>query len=48
MGKGGPSSIGMADFAEDAGLDWTHPREASQQHHTPGTDLKPAGEEEER
>ena len=42
MGKGRPSSSGKADFAEE------HPKEASEQHHTPGTDLESAGEEEER
>nr|KAG5696736.1 hypothetical protein BaRGS_028856 [Batillaria attramentaria] len=30
------------------GLDWTHPQEASTQHHTPSPDMEPAGEKEER
>nr|KAG5710829.1 hypothetical protein BaRGS_026980 [Batillaria attramentaria] len=34
--------------AEEVGLDWTHPQEASIQHHTPSPDMKPAGEKEER
>nr|KAG5706130.1 hypothetical protein BaRGS_025752 [Batillaria attramentaria] len=28
--------------------DWTHPQEASIQHHTPNPDVEPAGEKEER
>nr|KAG5700709.1 hypothetical protein BaRGS_029074 [Batillaria attramentaria] len=31
-----------------SGLDWTHPQEASIQHHTPSPDMEPAGEKEER
>ena len=46
-GQGEPSSSGNADFAEEVGLDWTRPKKASQQHHTPGTDLEPAVEEKE-
>nr|KAG5699123.1 hypothetical protein BaRGS_014422 [Batillaria attramentaria] len=30
------------------GLDWTHPQEATIQHHTPSPDMEPAGEREER
>ena len=37
-----------ADFAEEVGLDWTHPKEASDQPYTPSPDLEPAGEKEER
>ena len=29
------------------GVDWSHPHEASQQHHQAGTDLESAGEERE-
>nr|KAG5686550.1 hypothetical protein BaRGS_035221 [Batillaria attramentaria] len=39
---------GQADPAEEVGLDWTHPQEASIQHHTPSPDMEPAGEKEER
>nr|KAG5694560.1 hypothetical protein BaRGS_032505 [Batillaria attramentaria] len=34
--------------AGEVGLDWTHPQEASIQHHTPSPDMEPAGEKEER
>ena len=37
----------LSDTAEEVGLDWTHPQEASIQHHTPSPDLGPSGEEEE-
>nr|KAG5714060.1 hypothetical protein BaRGS_020388 [Batillaria attramentaria] len=33
---------------EEVGLDWTHPQEASIQHHTTSPDMEPAGEKEER
>nr|KAG5689408.1 hypothetical protein BaRGS_017926 [Batillaria attramentaria] len=33
---------------QELGLDWTHPQEASIQHHTPSPDMEPAGEKEER
>nr|KAG5696024.1 hypothetical protein BaRGS_013930 [Batillaria attramentaria] len=39
---------GQADPAEEVGLDWTHPQEASIQHHTPSPDMEPTGEKEER
>ena len=48
MGVSGTGTSGQADTAEEVGLDWTHPQEASIQHHTPSPDLEPAGEEEER
>nr|KAG5708629.1 hypothetical protein BaRGS_034846 [Batillaria attramentaria] len=38
----------QADPAEEVGLDWTHPQEASIQHHTPSPDMEPTGEKEER
>ena len=38
----------QADSAKEVGLDWTHPQEASIQHHTPSTDLEPARKDEER
>nr|KAG5710092.1 hypothetical protein BaRGS_030168 [Batillaria attramentaria] len=31
---------GQADPAEEVGLDWTHPQEASIQHHTPSPDME--------
>nr|KAG5693361.1 hypothetical protein BaRGS_017654 [Batillaria attramentaria] len=43
-----PGTSGQADPAEEVGLDWTHPQEASIQHHTPSPDMEPAGEKEER
>ena len=46
--RGGKGTSGQADTAEEVGLDRTHPQEASIQHHTPSSDLEPAGEEEER
>ena len=48
MGASGTGTSGQADTAEEVGLDGTHPQEASIQHHTPSSDLEPAGEEEER
>ena len=39
---------GQADTAEEVVLDWTHPQEASIQHHMPSPDLEPAAEEKER
>ena len=41
----GTGTSGPADTAEEVRLDWTHPQEASIQHHTPSPDLEPAGEE---
>nr|KAG5692464.1 hypothetical protein BaRGS_005010 [Batillaria attramentaria] len=37
----------QADPAEEVGLDWTHPQEASIQH-TTRPDMEPTGEKEER
>nr|KAG5698015.1 hypothetical protein BaRGS_005833 [Batillaria attramentaria] len=34
--------------AEEVGLDWTHPQEASIQHHTSSPDMEPSGEKEDR
>ena len=48
MGTSGPGLSGQADTAEEVGLDRTHPKETSIQHHTPGPDLEPAGKKEER
>nr|KAG5705003.1 hypothetical protein BaRGS_022845 [Batillaria attramentaria] len=48
MGASGTGTIGQADPVEEGGLDWTHPQEASIQHHTPSPDMEPAGEKEER
>ena len=48
VGTSGLGTSGQADTVEEVGLDWTHPQEASIQHHTPSPDLEPAGEEEER
>nr|KAG5692611.1 hypothetical protein BaRGS_030039 [Batillaria attramentaria] len=44
----GAGTSGQADPAEEVGLDWTHPQEASIQHHTPSPDMEPTGEKEER
>nr|KAG5687018.1 hypothetical protein BaRGS_016488 [Batillaria attramentaria] len=46
--RAGAGTSGQADPAEEVGLDWTHPQEASIQHHTPSPDMEPAGEKEER
>ena len=48
VGASGTGTSGQADTAEEAGLDRTHPQEASIQHHMPSSDLEPAREEEER
>nr|KAG5706127.1 hypothetical protein BaRGS_025749 [Batillaria attramentaria] len=48
VGASGAGTSGQADPAEEVGLDWTHPQEASIQHHTPSPDMEPAGEKEER
>ena len=48
MGASGTGTSGQADTVEEVGLDWTHPQEASIQHHTPRLDLEPTGEEEEK
>jgi hypothetical protein len=29
-------------------MDWTHPEETTDKHHSPGPDLEPSGEEKER
>ena len=47
MGKSKTGFSGQANFAEEVELDWTHPKEASDQHHTPNPDLELAGEKEE-
>ena len=39
---------GKADFAEEVGLDRTHPQGTSIQYDTPSPDLEPTGKEEER
>nr|KAG5698972.1 hypothetical protein BaRGS_033485 [Batillaria attramentaria] len=44
----GAGTSGQADPAEEVGLDWTHPQEASIQHHTSSPDMEPTGEKEER
>nr|KAG5714464.1 hypothetical protein BaRGS_006910 [Batillaria attramentaria] len=47
--RGGAGTSGQADPAEEVGLDWTHPQEASiQQPHAKPPDMEPAGEKEER
>nr|KAG5703355.1 hypothetical protein BaRGS_023402 [Batillaria attramentaria] len=46
--RAGQGTSGQADPAEEVGLDWTHPQEASIQHHTRSPDMEPAGEKEER
>ena len=38
---------GSTDPWKKMGLDWTHPQEASQQHHQAGSDLESTGEEKE-
>nr|KAG5694941.1 hypothetical protein BaRGS_031224 [Batillaria attramentaria] len=48
MGTSGTGTTGQADPAEEVGLDWTHPQEASIQHHTPSPDKEPVEEKEER
>ena len=48
MGASRTGTSGQADTAEEVGLDWTHPQEASIQHHMSSPDLEPAGEEKER
>nr|KAG5696668.1 hypothetical protein BaRGS_023077 [Batillaria attramentaria] len=46
--RAGQEPLAQADPAEEVGLDWTHPQEASIQHHTPSPGMEPAGEKEER
>ena len=48
VGASGTRTGGQTDTADEVGLDWTHPQEASIQHYTPNPDLEPAGEDEER
>ena len=48
VGVSRTGTSGQADAAEEVGLEWTHPQEASIQHHMPSPDLEPTGEEEER
>nr|KAG5710925.1 hypothetical protein BaRGS_013659 [Batillaria attramentaria] len=48
VGASRAGTSGQADPAEEVGLDWTHPQEASIQHHTPSPDMEPTGEKEER
>nr|KAG5696640.1 hypothetical protein BaRGS_034101 [Batillaria attramentaria] len=48
VGASGAGTSGQADPAEEVGLDWTHPQEASIQHHSPSPDMEPAREKEER
>ena len=48
VGASGTGTSGQADTAEEVGLDWTQPLEASIQHHTPSPDLEPTGEEKEK
>nr|KAG5702059.1 hypothetical protein BaRGS_032308 [Batillaria attramentaria] len=48
VGASGAGTSGQADPAEEVGLDWTHPQEASIHYHTPSPDMEPAGEKEER
>nr|KAG5707368.1 hypothetical protein BaRGS_005335 [Batillaria attramentaria] len=48
IGANGTGTSSQADPAEEVGLDWTHPQEASIQHHPPSLDMEPAGEKEER
>lgn len=48
VGASGTRTSGQANSEEEVGLDWTHPPEAGNQHHTPSPILEPAGEEEER
>lgn len=47
----GPSwtgTSGQQGSADELGLNWTHPQEASVRHHTPSPELEPTEEEEER
>nr|KAG5686182.1 hypothetical protein BaRGS_012400 [Batillaria attramentaria] len=48
VGASRAGTSGQADPAEEVGLDWTHPQEASIQHHTPSPDMEPTREKEER
>ena len=48
VGASGTGTSSKTNFEEEVGLDWTHPQEASIQHHTPSSDLELAGREEER
>jgi hypothetical protein len=45
--KTGKEPVAEQIFVEVVGLDWTHPLETRIQHHTPISDLEPAGQEEE-
>ena len=46
--RAGQEPVAKPNSEEEVGLDRTHPQEASIQHHTPSSDLEPAGKEEER
>ena len=48
VGASGTGTSSKTNSEEEVGLDRTHPQEASIQHHTPSSDLEPAGKEEER
>nr|KAG5686006.1 hypothetical protein BaRGS_021363 [Batillaria attramentaria] len=45
--RAGQEPVAQQILRRKWGLDWTHPQEASIQHHTPGHDMEPAGEKEE-
>ena len=48
MGESKTRTSGHTNTAEKVGLDRTHASEATNQHHTTGPDMEPAGEEEKR
>nr|KAG5685953.1 hypothetical protein BaRGS_029448 [Batillaria attramentaria] len=46
--RAGQEPVAKQILRRKVGLDWTHPQEASIQHHTPSPDMEPTGEKEER
>ena len=48
VGTSGAGTSGQADSVKEVDLDLAHLQETGIQHHTPGPDLEPAGQEEER
>nr|KAG5714487.1 hypothetical protein BaRGS_006933 [Batillaria attramentaria] len=46
--RAGQEPVTKQILREEVGLAWTHPQEASIQHHTPSPDMEPAGGKEER
>ena len=48
MGESWARAHSQADSAEEVGLDRTYAEKASNMYNPPGTNLEPAGQEEER